>query len=160
MSSTDNAVQRVVFKVMDNMLKVGSLALTITTDASTDPLSAFSTFPALFNAVSNAVIVGQVGETAAGTDGSSAASNTYSARDKLAIEYVDSQNGKHFMHIPDPDPAIFLENNEQVDPANDAWIAAKTQIEANVKDKLGHAVKVIRAFRTRSTKLKSSQRFE
>jgi hypothetical protein len=157
--ATDAVVQRVIFQVTDNMGKTGHLALTIPTDSSTDPIETFSGFATVFNAVSDAIITGRVGETAAGADTSSAASNSYDARDKLAVEYVDSQNNKHLMHIPDPDPAIFLENNEQVDPANSLWLAAKSAIEGNVKDKLGNAVKVVRGFRTRSRRLKGDLRF-
>lgn len=153
------AVQRVIMKVADNVGKIGSLALDVDTSGGDDPISDFTGFYALFNAISDGVITGQVGQTADNAPVGTAAEAAYDIRDKLAVEYVGSQNDHHTVYIGDPDPAIFQANSELVDPANTAWLALKTAIQGNVKDKLGNAVRVIRAYRQRSRNLKSSQRF-
>jgi len=153
------AVQRVIFKVADNVGKIGSLALDVTTAGGDDPITNFAAFYALFNAISNGIIVGQIGQTADNAATGTAAAAAYDIRDKLAVEYVGSQNDHHTIEIGDPDPAIFATNSELVDPTNTAWLALKTAIQGNVKDKLGNAVRVIRAYRQRSRNLKSSQRF-
>jgi hypothetical protein len=156
----DNVVQKVIWKLADNMGKIGSLALYVPLDTGTDPITVLAGGVSLFNAISDSIIVGQVSQTADDTSVGSAASNTYDIRDKLDVEYVGSQNDHHTVHIGDPDPAIFQTgNSELVDPTNTAWLALKSAIETNVKDKLGNAVKVIRGYRQRSRNLRASQRF-
>jgi len=79
------AVQKVIMKVADNDGTIGSLALDVTTAASTDPITDFTAFYALFNAVSDSVIVRQIGQTADNTAVGSAATNPYDIRDKLQV---------------------------------------------------------------------------
>src|SRR6187455_187618 len=128
-------VQKVIFKVTDNDGTTGSLALDITASGGDNPLDSFAAFPALFNAVSDCVIVGQIGQTADNSAVGAAATNPYDIRDKLEVGYVGSQNDHHTLEIGDPNPAIFGADNEHVDPANALWQDLVTQLEANVVDK-------------------------
>jgi|SRR5579872_3178146 len=156
----DNAAQKVIFKIADNMGKIGSLSFFIPTNVGTDPLVTANPAIALLNDISDGIVVGQVSQTADDTAVGTAASNSYDIRDKLLVEYEGSQNNFGRIEVGDPDPAIFQTgNSELVDPTNANWLALKTAIETNVVDKLGTAVKVIRAYRQRSRHLKSTQRF-
>jgi hypothetical protein len=155
----DNVAQKVIYKVADNMGKIGSLAFYIPTSVGTDPLVTAAGAITLFNNISNCIVVGQVSQTADDTSSGAADTNSYDIRDKLDVEYVGTQNDKHVAHIGDPDPAIFLAGSELPDPASVPWMTLKSAIEANVKDKLGNAVKVIRGYRQRSRNLKGTQRF-
>lgn len=155
----DNVAQKAILKLADNMGKVGSLSLWVPTDVSTDPLSIIATGITALNALTNCIVVGQVSETANDVAVGSATSQAYDIRDKLDVEYVGSQNDHHTVHIGDVDASIFATGSELPDPTNTAWLALKSAINTNVKDKLGNAVTVIRGYRQRSRNLKSSQRF-
>lgn len=148
------AIQRVIVEVTDVAGDSGVMALDIDMNAAADPTLAFATFPAVFNAVSDAVITGMVGQTADNGTVGTALTSPFDIRDKLSVEYVGSQNDHHFVEIGDPNPAIFLADGETVNPANALWIDLKAKIETNVKDKLGNAVTVIKGFRNRSRNLK------
>jgi hypothetical protein len=155
----DNVAQKVIWKLADNMGKIGSLSFFIATDLSVDPLTTAATGIATFNTISDAVIVGQVSQTANDVASGTAASNSYDIRDKLLVECEGSQNEKVRIEIGDLDPAILQTGSELVDPTNAAWLALKTAITTNAKDKLGNALSVIRAYRQRSRHLKSGMRF-
>ena len=146
-------VQRCIFKVADNDGTIGSLALDVTASGGDNPLDNFAAFPALFNAVSDCVIVGQIGQTADNSAVGAAATNPYDIRDKLEVGYVGSQNDHHILEIGDLNPAILGTDKEHVDPANTLWQDLVTAIEGNVVDKLGNAVTVTYGKRTRSVNL-------
>jgi hypothetical protein len=147
------AVQKCIFKVADNDGTIGSLALDVTTSGSDDPLDNFTAFYALFNAVSECKIVGQIGQTADNAVVGASATNPYDIRDKLEVGYVGSQNDHHKLMVGDLDPAILGTDKEHVDPTNADWLDLVTAIEANVVDKLGNAVTVTYGKRVRSVNL-------
>lgn len=155
----DNVVQKVIYKLADNMGKIGSLSFYITTSTSVDPLVTAAGAVTALNGISDAIVVGQISQTADDTNVDDQATNVYDIRDKLAVEYVGSQNDHHTVFIGDPDPAMFQANKELVDTTRTEWTDLVTAIETNVKDKLGNAVTVIRGYRQRSRNLKSTQRF-
>jgi len=146
-------IQKAIFKVADNDGTIGSFSLDIATDAGSDPLDSFSAMYALFNAVSDAKIVGQIGQTADNEEVSALDTNVYDIRDKLEVGYVGSQNDHHKLEIGDLDPAILGADKEHVDPTNTEWMALVTAIEGNVVDKTGAAVRVTYGKRTRSRNL-------
>ncbi len=146
-------IQKCIFKVADNDGTIGSFSLDVATDAGSDPLTNFSAMYALFNAVSDTVVVGQIGQTADNTPLGTSATNPYDIRDKLEVGYVGSQNDHHVIEIGDPNPAIFGSDKEHVDPANPLWTDLKDSIEGNVVDKLGLGVRVTYGKRTRSRNL-------
>jgi hypothetical protein len=154
------AVQKVIYKLLDSAGKIGTMSFTVPTSGGSDPITTLASIVPLINAISDAIVTGQIGQTSDnGTVGTSAFA-AYDIRDKLAVEYVGSQNDHHFLMVPDPNPAIFLAGKEIPDPTNASWIALQTAIVGNVKDKLGNAVTIVRAFRQRSRNLKTSLKFQ
>jgi hypothetical protein len=156
----DALTQKVHFRFVDNVGKTGTSGLWFPLDTTQDAES-YATQALAFQACSNCNLFDTLVDYANNGDVGSASSNAYDVRDKLAVEYVDSQNGMHTIHVPDPSPSIFQSSNmELVDPTNTDWLAAVTAIEANVVDKAGNSVVVLRGYRTRSRKLKTSMRFQ
>jgi len=146
-------IQKCIFKTADNDGTIASFSLDVATDAGADPLTDFAPMYALFNAISDSVIVGQIGQTADNTPVGDSATNPYDIRDKLEVGYVGSQNDHHVIEIGDPNPAIFGADKEHVDPINALWTDLRDAIEANVVDKLGNAVRVTYGKRVRSRNL-------
>jgi hypothetical protein len=157
----DQVTQKVIFRMVDAAGKEGTTSVQITTNAGSDPITSVTGYVALLNAASNAKVVGEVGQTANNQGVGLASTNVYDIRDKLAVEYVGSQNDHHVIHIGDLDPAVLdPTDKETVDPTNGDWLGVKSAIEANVKDKTGGSVTVIRGYRSRSRGIKTSLRFE
>jgi hypothetical protein len=157
----DQVTQKVIFRMVDASGKEGTTSVQISTNAGTDPTGAVVAYTGLLNSASNAKVVGLVGQTANNEGEGSDDANVYDVRDKLAVEFVGSQNDHHTIHIGDLNPACLNTSDmETVDPTNGLWLDVKTAIEGNIVDKSGGSVKVIRGYRTRSGHLKSTMRFE
>jgi len=152
--------QKVIFTMRDVGGKLGTTSLRCDMSGGTDPISTLTAYVSLLNGVSNCKVISEVGQTANQEDIGESEDNNYDARDKLAIEYVDSQNGHHVMHVADPDPSIFDSTNfEIVDPTDALWLAAVSAIEGNVVGKDGLGVTVIRGYRDRSRNLKTTMKY-
>jgi hypothetical protein len=157
----DQVVQKVIIRMADITGKTGTSSVQIPTDAGSDPIPSVAGYVTVLEAISNAKVVGQVGQTADNDEVGTVDANVYDVRDKLTVEYVGSQNDHHLMTVGDLDPAILdATNKETVDETNGDWLVLKGAIEANVIDKSGGGVTVIRGFRTRSQKLKTTMKFQ
>lgn len=157
----DQLTQKCILRMVDAAGKEGTVSINVTTDASSDPTAGLGTLVSALNGASNAQVVAIVGQTANNDGAGEVDTNVYDVRDKLAVEYVGSQNDHHTITIGDLDPAILSATNmETVDPTNDNWLALKSAIEANIVDRAGFTVTVIRGYRTRSKNLKTTLRFQ
>jgi hypothetical protein len=156
----DQVTQKVILRLADTQGKTGTTSYRIATDGATNPATTAAAYYAVLTPLTSCAIVGAVGQTANNVPVGSADTNAYNVRDKLAVEYVGSQNDHHVCHIPDPNPAVFMSTNfKDVDPTNSLWLDVVSAIETNVKDKLGNSVTVIRGYRQMSRNLKGSLRF-
>jgi hypothetical protein len=156
----DQVTQKVVLRLADSQGKTGTTSYRIATDSSANPATGAAAYYDVLSPITSCTLMGVVGQTADNTEVGDVATNAYNVRDKLIVEYVGSQNDHHVCSIGDLNPAILMTTNyKDVDPTNSLWTDLVTAIEANVKDKLGNAVDVVRGYRQMSRNLKSSLKF-
>ncbi len=149
------ATQKVIFSMVDAGTKEGTTSLNITMDAGSDPTATVAAYVDLLNSASSCKVKSVVGQTAANGNVGTSETNEYNVRDKLAVEWLGSQNDHHIMMVGDLDPEILdATNMDRVDPTNANWLTFKGVLESNMVDKLGASIKVIRGFRARSRNLR------
>lgn len=153
----DALTQLVKIKWVDSDGKIGSSAFSVTLDAATNPLTrtVVTDIVTATRALTNCKITGEIGQTSENELVGVAAAANYNARDKMKVVYVDGQNVRHALDIPDPLPTMFTAPAyEYVDESVTAWDDLVTSIEGNVVGKDGNGVTVLYGYRSRSRRLR------
>jgi hypothetical protein len=152
------ATQKVIMRLVDIQGKTGTTSFRITTAGSVNPATAGAAYTTSLLGISDCGLAGVVGQTSDNTPEGTLTTNDYNCADKLAVEYVGSQNDHHILHFPDPLPTNFTAGSSYKDGDPAALASFKTAIEANVVDKLGNPVTVVRMYRQMSRRLKPNSR--
>jgi hypothetical protein len=160
MSVTDQACQKIIVHLQDDAGKKGTCSFHIPTVNTQNPVTAAAVTTLITDliACTDAVVVDVEGVTYEDSQLTEPVENAYDCRDKLTVEYVDSQNGHHLMHIPDVLDSLIQAGSDYVDQSQTPWLDLVTALEGNVKDKLGQAITVLNGWRTRSRGLKRGKR--
>ncbi len=158
--ATDAVSDLVKLKMVDADGKTGSTSFSVA-HTSGDPLAigGVVTLIAAIEALSNCSNVGQIGQKAENNVDGTLAAASYNARDKLVVVYVDSQNVRHKVSIPDPLPTMFVAPAyEYADTSTTQWGDIVTAMEGNIVDKAGGSILVLYGYRARSRRLRAGSK--
>lgn len=85
--------------------------------------------------------------------GTAVAGAVYVDTDKALFIGIDSDGQPHNWKVPGPDPAIFLPDSDNVDPANAAVVAYKAAVTTNARGRNGVTITTVTTgYRTASRK--------